>query len=60
MGPALRHTQTWTILESSSDGPRWNGFMDSPKSLQPVVGRFNRYLVWLACIIWELGKVEGK
>lgn len=60
MGLTLRHLQTWTILESSSDGHRWNGFLDPPKSLQPIIGRVNRYLVWLACIIWKLGEIEGK
>jgi hypothetical protein len=58
MGPSLRHIQTRTILESSSNGHRRDGFMGPPKSLQPLIGCFNRYLVWLACIIWELGKIE--
>jgi hypothetical protein len=60
MGPTLRYLQARTIVDSSSNGHRWDGFMDPPKSLQPIVGCFNRDLVWLACIIWELGKVEGK
>ena len=60
MGPTLCHVQARTILESSSDDHRWNGFMGPPKPLQPVVGRFDRYLVWMACIDRELGQVEGK
>ena len=58
MGLTLCHVQTWTILESSSNGHRWNGFMGPSKPLQPVVGRFNRDLVWLAGFVWELGKIE--